>query len=88
MTAAWLLTWVSNTRARQARSGRNLSDAAEAGRLARFADEKHHLLAMVLRDVSAVADWQRRKGDIPITHHIFCAPRPALEQGRYSSSDS
>lgn len=87
-TATCLPTCVQRCQARRTRKGRDLSHAAEAGRLARLADEKYHLLAMALRDAPGVTDWHRGKGDIPITD-AFPVPQPALEKGlvQYSRSD-
>ena len=88
LAALWLPSCVQRRRAYHMRRGGDLSHAAEAGRLARFADEKYHLLAMALKDTAGIDSWECGTG-IPVTRQPFAIPQPALDQGlaRYSRKD-
>ncbi|KAH8650379.1 hypothetical protein BGZ60DRAFT_437138 [Tricladium varicosporioides] len=89
MTATLLPTCVRYSRARRMEKGKELSEKTEAARLALFADEKYHLLAMALR-ASGVDKWECGKGGIPITKKPVHAPRLAEEHGLscYSTKNS
>lgn len=66
VTAAVLPACVDATRSRGKRRGTNLSDQAEAGRVARIADGKYGLLAMALQ-AAGVSGWVRGGAEIPVT---------------------
>lgn len=66
ITAAVLPSCVDAARSRGKRRGTNLSDQAEAGRVARIADGKYGLLAMALQ-AAGVSGWVRGGAEIPVT---------------------
>lgn len=80
ITAACVPPCVSSHRQRRIRKGKSLSQNATAKRLARFADEKFHLLYMSLQG-SGVDDWELGKAQIPVTVEASRAPQPVEEQG-------
>ena len=80
ITAACVPPCVSSYRQRRIRKGKPLSEKATAKRLARFADEKFHLLSMSLRE-SGIDDWELGKAQIPVTFEASRVPHPVEEQG-------
>jgi hypothetical protein len=62
-------------RRRVGNSNMDLSPAAEAGRVARIADDKYNLLAMALQN-AGLGDWEKGSSGIPVTRGqvSVCAP--------------
>ncbi|KAJ9130358.1 hypothetical protein NKR23_g12238 [Pleurostoma richardsiae] len=85
--SAALPACLRSVRERHLKKGRDLSGAAEAGRVARLADQKYQMLAIVLEN-AGVGTWERSKADIPVTVEPVAVCKPFEKGGlaRYPSA--
>ncbi|KAK4217317.1 hypothetical protein QBC37DRAFT_51808 [Rhypophila decipiens] len=81
ITALVMPACVGHFRERRRSRGLTLSEAAEAGRVARLADAKYNVLAMALRG-AGVENWERRgTSEIPVTKGSVTVCPPVEKNG-------
>lgn len=81
ITALLLPTCVGRARERRRAKDLQLSETAEAGRVARLADAKYNVLAMALRS-AGVEGWERRgTSEIPVTKGSVTVCTPVEKDG-------